>query len=116
MNQFIKEELEKCVVAKPEKLSDNTFLIRLNTNKLPSELEIHHFYMIEVEDYILHPYEGFTLHENWNKGIKPTSKNMQVEVDQIIGNMIHVNALGEDGLIWNGWLPKKSIIIKRVVA
>lgn len=116
MNQFIKEELDKCVVAKPEKVGDNTYMIRMNTNKLPTDLEIHHFYLIEVEDYIIHPYDGFTLHENWNQGVKPTSRHMQVEVDQVIGNMIHVNALGDDGLIWCGWLPRKSITIKKVVA
>ena len=56
MNQFIKEELEKCVVAKPEKITDTSYSINLNTNKLPTDLEPHHFYMIEVEDYIIHPY------------------------------------------------------------
>ena len=115
MNHFIEDELNKCVSAKSEKIKDNTFLIRKNIEELPTDIEQHHFYQIEVEDYIIHPYKGFSLHEDWNNGIPPTSKNMQVEVDQIIGKMIHINALGDDGLIWNGWLPRKSIKIKRMI-
>ena len=116
MNPFIEKELQKCAVAKYEKLNDNTFLIRKNNIQLPVDIELNHFYQIELADYIVNPYEGFTLHENWNQGIKPTCPNMQVEVDQIIGKMIHVKGLGEDGKMWAGWIPRKSITIKKVIA
>jgi hypothetical protein len=83
---------------------------------LPTDLIENHIYQITVADYIIHPYEGFTLHENWNNGIKPTCNSMQIEVDKTMGKMIHVKALGDDGLMWTGWLPKKSITIKKVLA
>lgn len=117
MNPFIKKELDKCLVAKPTQLFEDTFYVSKIINPTNSnDLEQHHFYMIEVADYIVNPYEGFTLHDNWNDGIKPTTKDMQVEVLQLMGKMVKVNALCSDGLIWSGWLPRKSITIKRVIA
>lgn len=116
MNKFIEKELSKCVVAKPQQVSDTSFYVpKVGSQNIPTDIEQNHFYIIEVPDYIIHPYEGFNLHDNWNNGIKPTSRNMQIEVAQIIGKMVKVNALCDDGKIWVGWLPRKSITIKKVI-
>lgn len=116
MNQFIKRELDKCSVAKVEQISPTEFIIKRDNREFPTDIEQGHTYFIEVEDYIIHPFDGFTLHENWNNGIAPTSRNMQIEVDKIVGKMVHVKAVGEDNLNWDGWLPRKSMTIKKVIA
>ena len=116
MNLFIEKELNKCIIAKPQKVSDISFIInKIDNQSTLTDLEVGHFYIIEVEDYIIHPYDGFTLHNNWNNGVIPTTRKMQAEVIQIMGKMIKVNARCEDGLLWVGWLPRKSITIKTVI-
>ena len=117
MNQFIKEQLDKCVGVDIEQTDTNTFLIHKKSSDIPTDLQQNHYYIIEVEDYIIHPFEGFTLHDNWNNGNVPTNKNMQIYVTQIMGKMVKVESKGcDDGLIWVGWLPRKSIHIKQVIA
>ena len=109
IHQFIKDEISKIVVPF-DKISETEYLIHKNNSTVEMDLEERHFYIIEVEDYIIHPYNGFTLHENWNHGVVPTDKEMKCEVVKIMGKMIYVEAQGmNDGLIWAGWLPKKSI-------
>lgn len=116
MNPFIKEQLDKITVGM-QQISDTKFFIPKNSNTFNVDFEVGHYYIIEVEDYIIHPYEGFTLHENWNKGIVPTDKKMRIEVDKVMGKMMHIKALGAtDGKIWVGWIPKKSAKIIQVVA
>ena len=115
LNPFIEEQLKKITVP-VEKISDTEYFIPMYNLVPVSDLEPHHFYIIEVEDYIIHPYDGFTLHENWNKGIVPTDREMKCEVIKVMGKMVYIEASGmNDGKIWCGWLPRKSIKILQVV-
>ena len=87
-----------------------------------TDLIVNHYYLIQVEDYIVKPFEGFTLHDNWNKGIPPKHNFLKVEVLQIMGKMIKVKSIGYDYLnqrdtsdLWEGWLPRKAIKIIEVL-
>ena len=116
MNPFIKEQLDNLSIP-VEEVSSTEFLIKKVNETYLIDLEPKHFYIIEVEDYIIHPYKGFTLHENWNKGIVPTDKKMKCEVVKVMGKMIYIEAQGmNDGKMWEGWLPKKSVKRFQVVA
>ena len=116
MNPFISEQLDKINVP-CEKISDTEYIFHKNDNLFNVEFEQGHYYRIEVENYIIHPYEGFTLHDNWNNGIIPTDNEMQIEVVKIMGKMMKINALGiHDGKMWSGWIPKKSARIIQVIA
>ena len=67
-----------------------------------------HYYMIEVENYIVHPYDGFTLHQQWNNNIAPSSNKMHVVVTQLMDKMVKVDGFCDDNKDWCGWLPIKS--------
>ena len=111
MNKFIKEQLNKCKIAKIPNFDDNTVEIFINKlyNDKKLEFEINQEYDIELENYIIHPYSGFTLHDNWNNGIIPTDKDMHILITKDIGKMMCVQAVGlNDKKSWGGWLPKKS--------
>ena len=119
MNKYIFEELKKCKVAKLPPYDSTTKHMTIpkadNINQL---LDIGKCYLIQLEPYILNPPEGFSLHENWNKNIKPPQEFLKVEISQVMGKMIKVNALGYDyknsrdtDELWEGWLPRKSISI-----
>lgn len=118
MNSRIREQLEKCKVANIPNFNDDSteLIIPVGMKKDEDEIKLNGFYLIEVEDYIIHPYSGFTLHDNWNNGIIPTDKQMNICVNQIMGKMIKVDAAGvNDRKHWSGWLPKKSFkILKNI--
>ena len=115
MNKIIFEQLKKCKVAKLPFFDMNTTTIQIEKGGnaiVSNDLEINHYYRIQVEDYIVKPYEGFTLHDNWNNGIVPTDNIMNCEVIQIMGKMVKVEAVGfSTNVPWCGWLPRKSIHI-----
>ena len=119
MNKYVLEELKKCKVAKLPPYDSTTKQMVIPKSAPTSQLlDIGKCYLIQLEPYILNPPEGFTLHENWNKNIKPPQEFLKVEISQIMGKMIKVNALGYDykagqdtNEIWEGWLPRKSISI-----
>lgn len=76
-----------------------------------TSLEVGKKYSIIVANYIVKPFDGFTLHDNWNKGIIPTDTHMIVRVLQIIGKMICIDSIGvTDNKRWVGWVPLKSIL------
>jgi hypothetical protein len=75
-------------------------------------------YIISVEDYILNPPDGFTLHTNWNNNKMPKHKVMKIDVSKIMGKMVKVHSIGyslkdhQDILdMWEGWLPEKAITV-----
>ena len=87
MNKFIEKELDKCKIANiPEYDKDTTHLII--TKKIPISLESNKYYLIELENYIIHPSDNFTLSTNWNKGIIPKSKYIVGTPINKIGKMI----------------------------
>lgn len=113
MNKYIKEQLSHCKIARIPPFNEDTVEIYISRDSAGKsqefEFEIGREYDIEVEDYIIHPYPGFTLHDNWNKGIIPTDKWMHVQVLQTRGKMLQVSAVGlQDQRPWTGWLPRKS--------
>lgn len=113
MNSIIYDQLKKCKIAKIPEFDDNTTEITISKNSvkniISNDLILNHYYKIEVEDYIIKPYTGFTLHDNWNNGIIPKDKVMNCEIIQIMGKMVKVEAVGVDtNNQWSGWLPRKS--------
>lgn len=124
MNPLIREQLLKVRRVDLSDAPDTVTRIEIDKIDLKSLkiCEKDTCYIIQVEDYILKPPEGFTLHSNWNNNVIPKSKYMKVEVLQIMGKMIKVNSLGYNpktnettGDAWVGWLPEKSIkIIERL--
>lgn len=120
MNQFVKEQLQKCKVASLPPYSDDTMTMTIPRANKPYSGSVlkDHCYLLRLEPYILNPPEGFSLHDNWNKGIKPTHEFIKAEVCEVMGKMIKVNSVGFDYKtqtdtddIWEGWLPSKSIKI-----
>jgi hypothetical protein len=124
MNKLIKQQLNAVSVAKlpPFDDSSTTIMIPKYNKEDVSELLLGKCYLIKVEDYIVHPFDGFTLHDNWNRGVAPKSIYMNCEVQQLMGKMVKIVAIGYDydtkttlNDSWEGWLPKSSIqIIKEL--
>ena len=126
MNKFIKEQLDNLKVAKCEYSEDSTeIFIPKKTKNMEAnlnEIKLFKTYLIEFADYILNEPPGFTLHTNWNNGIKPVDKCMKAYVIQDIGKMVKLKCTGFNVLDnkdlntnWTGWCPKKSIkIIKEI--
>lgn len=120
MNPLIKKQLDKVRRVTLEPYDDSTTTIHINrrTDGGNLFLEQDKCYLISIEDYILNPPDGFTLHTNWNNGIAPMCKVLKIDVSKIMGKMIKVNAMGYDlknqcdlPYFWEGWLPQKSITI-----
>lgn len=124
MNPLIKKQLDKVSVAKLPHFDDNTtkLVIPMRSANDTIVLEEGKCYIIQIEDYILNPPEGFTLHTNWNNNKIPKHKIMKIDVRKVMGKMIKVNSIGYDIInkvnindVWEGWLPEKSItVIERI--
>lgn len=124
MNPLIKDQLSKVQRAVLSEYDDDSTHITVERGvvRATSCLQVDHCYLISVEDYILNPPEGFTLHTNWNNNVAPKHKFMKVDVTKIMGKMVCVNSVGVDMKthtdtrdMWTGWLPQKSIkIIERL--
>lgn len=126
MNKFIKEQLLKCKVANIPDFNDTTTHIFIpktvccKTAEIPNneKMKLNACYLVKLEDYIINPYPGFTLHDNWNKGIIPKYSCMKIFVKNKVGKMIQVDGIAFDvsnnqyiDYTWQGWLPEKSINI-----
>ena len=120
MNPFIKAQLDKVTKLDLPNYDEDTveLLIEKGNKSATIFLEQDNCYLISVEDYILNPPEGFTLHTNWNQGRTPTHKFMKIDVTKIMGKMVKVTSVGYDMEnhsdttdLWDGWLPEKSITI-----
>lgn len=123
MNQYIKQQLNLVKIADLPSWNDNTTELII-PKKSPTEIVAQegHYYLIEVEDYILNPPEGFTLHINWNNGEIPKHKFMKCMCVKVMGKMIKILGVGFDyesktdlDENWDGWLPLKSIKILREI-
>ena len=120
MNPLIKAQLDKIKHIPLPKYDEHTthLIIPRHGVAPPKNLELKEgkYYLIMVEDYIIKPFDGFTLHDNWNRVIQPKYKYLNIEILKIMGNMINVNSIGFDNESkqdimdsWVGWLPRKSI-------
>lgn len=101
---------------------DDFQVLNIDKQETLQNVDIHvgGSFLVELEDYIIHPPENFTLHKNWNRGIAPSYKCMRVIVTDIMGKMVKIEGMGFDikthenvGDVWDGWLPRKSIKIKK---
>ncbi len=121
MNPVIKRELEKVRVPLPA-YDDTTTLITILRESVNKEVKMftvvqNHYYLIQLADYILNEPPNFSLSANWNKGIKPVSQFLKVEVNKIMGKMIQVSGYGFDWETQSDksdnylglWLPLASI-------
>ena len=118
MNEVVKAELEKIRVPMSD-YDDNTTFIRI-PKQGNNELIINRSYIIKVQDYIVNEPAGFTLSSNWNKGVKPETNYLFVQVLNKLGTMMQFNAWGYDirfgntieNMFYEGlWLPIESIEI-----
>lgn len=122
MNPLIKKQLQKMHFL-DGKWDDSTLKISIPKNSIGAyTLQEGGCYIIKVEDYIIHPFDGFNLHDNWNNGTHPNHLFMKCEVSQKMGKMIKLNTVGYDynnqldtNDLWSGWLPEKSIKIIEVL-
>ena len=123
MDEIISKQLKKCKVANVPNFDAETTTLRISKyEELSSQILPGHYYLVELEDYILHPPEGFSLHQNWNNNIVPQSKYYKCECLQVMGKMIKIEGSGYDWELqedlhtsWNGWVPTKSVrIIKEL--
>ena len=119
INPLIKEQLDKITKIELPNFDDERIIsIKKTGSYSDSYFNVGDCYLICVEDYILNPPNGFTLHSNWNSNKIPKHKFMKIDVLQTMGKMVRVNSIGYDfknhidtGDMWEGWLPKKSITI-----
>lgn len=125
MNQVVIDQLKKVKVADlPQWDEDDVELIipkKVGTYKRTDLVEGCK-YIVELEKYIVEPFEGFTLHDNWNKGVPPKHRCLYITIKQIMGKMIEVESVGYDYKsksiiydVWNGWLPRKGMKILEVL-
>ena len=124
MNKIVKRELEK--IRANITYDDSTTHIVIPKQVTPPEsvdIKVNHNYNIYVEDYILKQPSNFSLSTNWNNGVVPISKYMNICVIQRLSNMIQVDACGYDVISQRTksdsymglWLPVESIhIIKEI--
>ena len=120
MNPLIKTQLDKIRGVVMPDYDDNTSQMNIPIRPIdaPITLEQDKCYIVSVEDYILNPPDGFTLHTNWNNNKIPKHKYMKIDVSKIMGKMVKVNSIGYNietnvniNEMWEGWLPEKSITI-----
>lgn len=125
MNPIIREQLNLVRVAKLPVYDENTTKITIPRLVEEEEkvIDVNHYYIIELADYILNPPETFTLHTNWNNGNIPKYRYMKCCVLQVMGKMVKIDGIACDmkdlsdiDYKWIGWVPRKSIsIIKEIL-
>lgn len=123
MNKIVQRELEK-IRANIDYNDNTTYIYIPKSGQLSSvDLQVDHNYNIYVEDYILKEPSNFSLSTNWNNGVVPISKYMNICVLQRLSNMVQVDACGYDVISQRTksdsymglWLPVESIhIIKEI--
>lgn len=130
MNKYIWDQLQKVTVADLPPYDQNTTKLvipkkeGLPTQGEPSSFIPGHFYIVELEDYIVHPPENFSLHQNWNNNVVPQVRGYRCYCVQLMGKMVKIDGVGYDwkshtelNTAWSGWVPLKSIkIIQEVPA
>lgn len=119
MHYAVYDQLQKVKRANLPEYDINTMeMVIPKSGTSPSTFQIGKRYIIQVEPYIVKPFEGFTLHDNWNKGISPKHYIMKALICEIMGKMVKIQSVGYDinqhkdiNDEWEGWLPKSSFKI-----
>lgn len=118
MNELIKQQLDKCKVAKipPYTDDDEKIVILKDSSITVSPYLVHKFFVVEIADYIINPPETFSLAENWNKGSKPRHTHYKCEIVSVMGNMVKISGCGYNidtdtdyNDVWEGWVPTAGI-------
>lgn len=122
MNPKIKRELEKVKIAKVPPFQEDTLQLIIpkdgtiinndtSTTVIDEELIEGKFYYVELEDYVLHPFPGFTLKENWNRNIDIKDKHITMCVLAINGKMIRFEGNGAETKTQyvDMWVPRKAM-------
>ena len=120
MNQLIKNELDKVNVALIPAYNEDTLtlLIPKGSREVDKiKFEKGKYYTIEIADRLLRSDdELLNLHIQWNNGIVPKDKYMNIEVIDIMGNMVKVTGTGHGTInAWTGWLPINSVEICKLL-
>lgn len=107
MSKIIDEQLDKLKNYAQTKDGDSIIFHRKNSYNCKKEKAV------VFEDYILHPFPGFDLHEKWNNGIAPPERTMYGDILKETTGMYLMSLHTEtSGKSWTGWCPKKSCRIK----
>lgn len=124
MNKIIKEQLNLCSLAQiPQFDDDTTSIIITHGESAQDVLQLHKAYLIELEDWFIHPSEEVNVSANCNNGLVPTSKQLKCVPTQFNGKMTKFDAIGfneftetDNTDVYMGlWLPRKAFkIIKRL--
>ena len=124
ISKLIEDQLKKCNRCEIPSYDENTTSLIIPKNSIKRELSfvVDNYYLIEIADYVLNPPPGFFLAQNWNNGINPPSKYMNVCCIQKMGNMVRVDGISFNiennspgNLAWTGWLPLAAVkIIKEI--
>ena len=74
MNKYILEQLNKVKIADMPYFDNTTTEMIINKKPYapPIDVQVDHYYLIELKDYICNPPDNFTLHINWNQNKIPT--------------------------------------------
>ena len=126
MNKILKEQLTRCNIADvPDFEEDDLTLVIPKSgtkNTSSTTLEVGSTYLVELEDYIIHPPANFSLHDTWNNGIIPESKFLKATVIMFRGKMVNFKATctnydaSESGANYTSlWVPLKSIRVRRLL-
>lgn len=128
MNSIIKKQLDNCNLSLPEYDEDTTYIFIPKNNRnnvVSTEIEIQkdHYYILELENYIINPPDNFTLSSNWNKGINPKSKYLFGTPTNFVGKMVRWDCCGYDinsnqpldDVYSELWLPRKGFKMIREV-
>lgn len=118
MSKFAREQLRKCSIADVSNFNDNDLHIVIpKLGKMDLTMQRGCKYLVELAQYIVNPPDGFTLADNWNKGITPKEKYLIIEVVGVAGKMLKTDAVGfdyannrtTDSKYKDLWLPSKGV-------
>lgn len=130
MNILIKKELDSVKKIVLPEFSDTDLNISIPKNLSEKKEPVDIFksvetvkdyilngsYKIRLMNYIVHPYNGFDLHKQWNNNIVPQEYVYNIRVIRVMGKMIKIDGIGcEQGTRWCGWIPKISAEILEVL-
>ena len=121
MKKFDKE-IEK-LYGIAEKIGDNTYLVKKETEKNKIEFEKGHLYLIRVDSSDTSKNLLQTTAVNWNSGRLMISNYLKCEYVGYLGNMVKINGVGYDpstdtdtnDVYLDYWLDKSVIEIIREI-
>lgn len=79
----------------------------------PAQMEEGESYIVQLASYIVKPPPGFTLADEWNKGVVPQQANLKVTVVSKQGKMLNLDCFEPVSgvlLYQHLWIPQKGII------